>query len=874
MCRGSGQTLSGWNVRTGGQRLRCPKCLGRGQILRQDLRSERVRQLRSSGARVSDSDVRRLLDSVPNESDDEASGAGAPAFQQEVNLCLDAEVESRLDDDMAASIQPTAIQSEERESTAPTSYYDHRTGQQRSTGEGKLVGRGRSAGGSPPPTPPVTLLPGGRGDGPRVPRSAITLFVLMATLMLAGVAVAVDEGLRGMVVDWLGGQTVQEPTPGLKPSPLVIVLVETASPTGTPTPDDVATMAVPVGEKPPFATRAPSVAPSWTPSPTAAATVSPTSAQTPFPTWTPEPTSTQMSTPTVTPTTAFTPTPTNTPTATPVPHTPTPEPTATPVPVVSLDFDVEISVVGYRSDGTADVTVHVTLLNEGDLPDETARKVALSCPSETEVLSGCGAVASLTLTDGYGPASDSFILRLPMGTKTLVELDYGGDGPVVADIEAPPRILGVERGLFDCYADREPSDSSDPLLFGCGGWGSPTVEKWLNDTPIKVWATGDPLYIEDFRSVLETLSPLLNLDFVWVDSEQDADLKGYVGVNREDIDHLGFQPHTLDYGGFAGSSKVGGEATSGYFVVWYIDEDPPTAIALHEAVHALLLNSHSTRPLSVVGGSGMALLSPRDEALFRLHYHPLVRPGMTLQEVEDLIVFRDQLLDDPGPEPITDPMQMVWQALVSLDEVGTAAYSLSGGYTDRQCNITFGIRRGPLEFKVGRFRLWKDDPALLYFHDNINEFYIHYSRHDDEWKHHVRPLTGGEWKSLNKNELDDLTNWWIWNGKLHRTLRSILQDASPHDISLDTTAAGSIELHVTIDDSYTHMYLWGPGWRVESVDFTLTLNSETFSIEGYKWVLRDHPPAGDPNYPCLTYEELATDFTLGVEVKLPEDIPE
>ena len=48
MCRGTDQTLSGWKVRTGGQRLRCPKCLGKGQILRSDLRSERVRRLRST----------------------------------------------------------------------------------------------------------------------------------------------------------------------------------------------------------------------------------------------------------------------------------------------------------------------------------------------------------------------------------------------------------------------------------------------------------------------------------------------------------------------------------------------------------------------------------------------------------------------------------------------------------------------------------------------------------------------------------------------------------------------------------------------------------------------------------------------------------
>ena len=44
MCGGKGTTLSGWQSETGGQRLRCPKCLGKRFILRPDLRNERVRR--------------------------------------------------------------------------------------------------------------------------------------------------------------------------------------------------------------------------------------------------------------------------------------------------------------------------------------------------------------------------------------------------------------------------------------------------------------------------------------------------------------------------------------------------------------------------------------------------------------------------------------------------------------------------------------------------------------------------------------------------------------------------------------------------------------------------------------------------------------
>ena len=34
-----------------------------------------------------------------------------------------------------------------------------------------------------------------------------------------------------------------------------------------------------------------------------------------------------------------------------------------------------------------------------------------------------------------------------------------------------------------------------------------------------------------------------------------------------------------------------------------------------------------------------------DEALLRLHSHPLVKPGMSMEEIERLIVFGDELID-------------------------------------------------------------------------------------------------------------------------------------------------------------------------------------------------------------------------------------
>ena len=646
--------------------------------------------------------------------------------------------------------------------------------------------------------------------------------------------------------------------------------VSTAIPEATATP-----VATPV----PSATHSPE--PSVAPKATSTAVFTPFPALTAVPTRTAEPTDSPTPTavtfnPSPLPTTTHTAVPTST--AAPRPTaTHTPSPTSTPVPLVLLSLDVESNVTGYRSDGTADVTLDLTLLNEGGRPIETVQQVKLYCPDGSQGLSGCDEVVGITLTDGFGPASGSLSLRIPMGAPVAVTLDYGSHEPMTVEVKAPERILGIERDLFDCYADREPvPDPAGGLLYGCFGWGDTTVAKWLNDAPVKVWATGDPSYIEDFRNVLTRLSPVLGLDFGWVDSEHEADLRGYMGVHREDIAQLGFQHHTVDYGGFADSSRAAGEATSGYVVVWYTDETPPTGITLHETLHALVPISHTTRPSSAVGGSGMALMSPRDKALFRLNSHPLVRPGMTLREVEQLIVFRDELLDGPAPEPITDPMRMLWNALVSLDESGTAGYKLSGGRIDRQCGQTFGIRRGPLEFRMGRFRVWRDDPALVYFHDHTNEFYLFWSASHGEWKRYYRPLDGTEWRFVTWHQMLDLTNWWNWIGKLHKTIRSVLQDAESDDITVERTHDGELTLSITLDESFAHMGFWNSDTRphrVNSVDFSLTLNPETFAIRGYRWTLHDNPEAY-PGSPCLTYEEVATDFEVGVEIEQPDDIPE
>ena len=640
------------------------------------------------------------------------------------------------------------------------------------------------------------------------------------------------------------------------------VVTPTVRPTNTPEPTSTPTVsqspipvqqvvATPVLDKP-----------TETPIPTGLATV-------------PTRTSTPVVTPTVEPTaTSVPPAPTPELTATSVPPTPTVEPTATPIPAVSLVLDTDTTVVGYWLDGTADTEVVVSLRNTGGYGYHEGVRVSVTCPGTLTDAPGCDDELSLSLKDGYGPARGSFILRLPMGQRDI-ELSYGDDSFAVT-IDVPKRILGVERHLWECYADREPIPDpwqTGAYLYGCSGWASPTVVKWLNDVPVKVWATGDSQYIETLDEVLKELSPVLSLDFVWVEAEADADFRAFVGVKREDVDHLGFAPSSVDWGGFANVEVSSGEARSGYMVVWLFEEERADELfksyIIHEALHALVPMAHSVRPISVMGGGGLNKWSRRDEQLMRLNSYYLIRPGMTMQEVRDLIVFRDDLLDGLGPETVTDPLEMVWRAYESLDDADSAGFNLTGGWTDRTCIRPFGIRRGPVKFRIGKFRRWRNEPALLYFNDHVNEFYTQWSESDWNWIHHGRPLDG-DWRPISWADIHGMTSWMVWNGKLHRAIRSVIADSTADDLVVNETDDGNIRLHIRMDDSYIHVFDWQRE-GFESLDFTLELDQQTLEIRGYRWRVK-YDSEKRPDNPCLTYEEVATDFRVGVEIEIPEEL--
>ena len=296
--------------------------------------------------------------------------------------------------------------------------------------------------------------------------------------------------------------------------------------------------------------------------------------------------------------------------------------------------------------------------------------------------------------------------------------------------------------------------------------------------------------------------------------------------------------------------------------------DSIRSVTIHEALHALVPIGHSTRPASIMGGSSLNAPSPHDLELIRLNSHRLVRPGMTMEEVRQIIVLNDELLDASQAkiEP-REPLDLIWRAYVALAEADSASFRLSGGWIDRACGHTFGIRRGPIEMKIGDFRPLRDDSALIYLNLQPAQFFARYSPEDNEWRH-WQLLADGTWQEVERQVLVDASSYWLWEGKLLRTLRSLIMDGVPDTATVEETADGNLVVKATLAPS-SHVNMWDWNQSV-AVDFTLVLDRDTAATEGYTWEVRFDPVARAGS--CLVYREVATDGQIGVDIAVPDSI--
>ena len=566
------------------------------------------------------------------------------------------------------------------------------------------------------------------------------------------------------------------------------------------------------------------------------------------------------------------PTKTSTPTA-----VPTSTPTATPVPEKRLVLDTETTLLGYWSDGTANIGLKLMLRNEGRVPLENSQQVSVTCTLNDSGVPGCNVDRELYLPDGFASAATDLAFRVPTGPVKFY-IDYGSDEPYILPVNVAERILGVDRDTWACYSDRSVANNAEGD-HGCYGWNRPTVEKWRSGSTVRVWATGNDNYIRAFRETLdEQLSKVLNLTFEWVENERDADYVAILGMSTSDVlpDRWANCPHAWGCGGPI--DVRGGEVRKADLIVYHLEYHDSVlndyaklkrvlnGVFIHEALHGLAPTGHAERAgvaLSVMRSAGY--LTYIDKAILSLNSHPLVDPGMTMADVERLIVFKDELLDSLSGEQLTS-YGILERTLATLQRVDAVRMKVRGGWSGGRCDSRFGNRQWAT-LEIAGFDA-PDDPRLAHLQDGNDRFFIFYSdeaaaAHGDGWQHWQADRSG--WKLISREDLWDSTAWWVRNSKLHHTISELLWYYDEDDIEVVEQSNGRITLSAEYNPSETSPF----GLKDEQLTFTLVIDEESYEVERFEWIHRNN----DSNY-CHTYSEEGMDIEYGVKIDIPSAIVE
>ena len=541
---------------------------------------------------------------------------------------------------------------------------------------------------------------------------------------------------------------------------------------------------------------------------------------------------------------------------------------------VELALDATAEVLGYWSDGTVEVELALSLNNDGYRPAAESYDIAVSCHGDSgEPVSGCGgAVKSVGLLDGFGPSEHVLRVRAPMGADLRASLADGAAES--APIAVPERILGVDRDVWECFSDRPDWEATldNDFLGGCGGWTSPTIRKWDQEGPVTVWAdpSGDSLYIRVLEEMLDSLSPLLNLDFEWVDTRDQAQLKAYVGVPATRSADIGFKEYCQDAAGCGGPDfYVDGAVTDASISVWL---DTRTGgsdelraevrhVTLHEALHALAAVHHRPAPISVMSiHSALRLpeMSELDEALFRLHAHPLVRPGMTMEEVEELIVFADNLRGSSPTVAEENGVRLAERAYAALLEADSARFRVRGGWGGQS-----GCRDATFNGRYAIGDLGYGFPAVVRLDSNSRGFIFRYSE-SVGWRYWRQRAS--EWRGTSISAIADVTNWRNGFTNPADMLVNIISYADPGSVELTRPSPGEATLKVTL----TGVEALQPSWaRSVTLRISITLSTRTYEVSQYE--MRWQFDVGNRDA-CSSYDVRATESEYGIEIPIPETI--
>ena len=550
------------------------------------------------------------------------------------------------------------------------------------------------------------------------------------------------------------------------------------------------------------------------------------------------------------------------------------------IPDASLSLSVETELAGYWSSGEGGAAVTLKLMDT-ELPwSEGVHTISIVCRQDGVIVERCGEELRVTLPAGGGSATSSTMLRAPMGGVSY-EFDFGGIEPVTTQFHVPERILGVERDVWECFSDEpdrlDPDTAETPIgeqgYYGdCAGWGIWAGQKWDHDVPVRVWATGLESYIAVLREALRELSPLLNLDFTWVDSEEDATLKAYMGLPASQAVMSGFAAVCAEARGCGSPITVTREGVVRHarLGVWLNRDEWWTEAGLldshiryttvHEALHALVPMLHREDPGSIMNIHNtlpLGTLSRMDEALLRLHQSHLAQPGMTSEDIEPLIVFREELLDSP-PAPEPDGYELMRSAFAALQEADSARFRVRGAWSGSNCEATFGWA----DLEIADFS--EGFAKITRFKDGDTHFFV-IGPGDGGGDVEFWSERDGQWEEVGADDVDSDTNWRLDFSIPHAMLASALFFSDADDIVVSRGTDGLIILSAALDDAFI-VLPWSGG---ETLEVEMTLAEDTLKILEYdfKWTF-DVPPES----PCTSYTTMAVDGEYRVGVQIPDAI--
>ncbi len=536
--------------------------------------------------------------------------------------------------------------------------------------------------------------------------------------------------------------------------------------------------------------------------------------------------------------------------------------------VWTLSRTSEPNIASYWSDGSANVELDLTFVNNGT--DESST-INIQCTQDESTIEGCGGEVSLDLVDNVYPTVVHQSLRLPSGNTTL-QFHYGTDEPTTLLASVPERIVGVERDVWDCFTD---TSNLDPQTgeqaaggdegIGCAGWVSEDVTKWPLGEPIKLWSHGHSDYLEILDDVLDDTAPFLNLEFERVATREEAQLKVHTGVAREDAELTGLD--CIDFAGCAETSvDDDGQITASTIAIWLIDQEDERwrshfirVATLHELLHALtnIQHRHHDRT-SVMSYDALnyTTIEGMDRGLFELLAHPLVEPGMSFDDVHELIVFADELNDPPEPEELS-AHTLLRRAHAALMDAGAMSFEVRGGWPG--CT---GLTFGPAELEFGN--LLPHHARWHHFHDGNYRYY--YVGHHTDWSESEWwSRRGRQWSDVGVDSVFDGTSFASWFSLVPDMLSEISIYANASDYSVVYRTDKRVEIAARLDEP-------NPTWsRGLERKIRIVLDAKSFVILEYEMTWNFDLADRDS---CDSYQVKARNPKYGIEFNFPDAILE